>query len=510
MTSPPQEPAVYNPSGYPVDQYIDGNLTLRDPTSTGKYGILTVPTLRSSQFATVTPSGDITGATDAVAIQNALNTVGYVSLAANANYYLNAPLVMPYNGTLQGAGKGSTILNCVGTPGGTNNAFIYWHATALVGAGLPYAALNGGIIRDVTIDGTNAAANTAGLDWGDAWGMRIHDIRVQNFTASGCVGFWGISRYNWTEKANVQGVELINNATQGIIDGNQGSGHVSPSWEYCSFDFNVFVASGQQGIVIQGGAYLTGGKQFVIRGNVNAGSGTAGPLLTITGAAGSLYSKIGAGVNVIINVENNGSGTPPQTINFGNVNNTISNCYGSMEFGGNSWTQSNAVTGQLSFGGIIQHDATLANVNAAPQGWAQAAAPIGANPANPAGTISATEVMMGIGQLYTPQSSGNVLVIISGTASIATGVTTITVGARHFPGASPPANGVAVTGNRLNVLSDPILTPPAVNADVPFVFQSILALTPGQTSWFDLCLASGNASDQATVKHLNFTIIELN
>ncbi len=76
------------------------------------------------------------------------------------------------------------------------------------------------------------------------------------------------------------------------------------------------------------------------------------------------------------------------------------------------------------------------------------AAPVSYGPANPTGTASTTQVMMGFGStcLLTPASSGTVLVTIGGTAKTATSQAVVTVGARYGPSAGP-ATTVAAASN---------------------------------------------------------------
>ncbi len=67
---------------------------------------------------TVDPSGDMSGVTDADAIENALIAAvpGDVIELAEGTFYINRTLVAPgFNGTLRGAGKDETTIVGVGT-----------------------------------------------------------------------------------------------------------------------------------------------------------------------------------------------------------------------------------------------------------------------------------------------------------------------------------------------------------------------------------------------------------
>lgn len=136
--------------------------------------------------------------------------------------------------------------------------------------------------------------------------------------------------------------------------------------------------------------------------------------------------------------------------------------------------------------------------------------PAAFQPANPTGTVSTTQVMMGLGATcaYTPGGSGNVLVTITGyTDTSATGSTAV-IGARFGTGTAP-ANGVAVTGTRFGGAADQSLRASAVGAGGGFAIAGRLTgLTPGTAIWLDLALSSANGTSTNTVKSLSVTVAE--
>ncbi len=131
-------------------------------------------------------------------------------------------------------------------------------------------------------------------------------------------------------------------------------------------------------------------------------------------------------------------------------------------------------------------------------------------PANPAGTISATLVMMGTGAtcVFTPSSTGKVRVSYSAWLNIAVAVNQITVGARFSTGTAP-ANGVAVTGTRFGGNADIVTSPSATTKYTQAVFNDVLALVAGTAYWFDLTLATSNAADIATAISIVCVLQEL-
>lgn len=151
---------------------------------------------------------------------------------------------------------------------------------------------------------------------------------------------------------------------------------------------------------------------------------------------------------------------------------------------------------------------TLLNASGSGLG-APAAAPAGFTPADPTGTASATQVMMGLGSTctYTPAGTGKVLVTVTGTCQ-ATGATNaaISVGCRRGTGTAP-ANGAAVTGTRFGAVADQQLRSTNTSTGVGFAFTGLLTLTAGTTYWFDITLAALTATG-AQVNNVAMTITE--
>lgn len=122
------------------------------------------------------------------------------------------------------------------------------------------------------------------------------------------------------------------------------------------------------------------------------------------------------------------------------------------------------------------------------------------------GTTSTTGVMQGFGSTLalTPSSTGNIRVRIDLLSKNAASGILNTIQLYYGTG-SAPTNGAALTGTA--VLSQPVLaTSPAANGLTPAPVEAeITGLTLSTAYWFDLSLATGNASDLATI----FTTYEL-
>ena len=143
-----------------------------------------------------------------------------------------------------------------------------------------------------------------------------------------------------------------------------------------------------------------------------------------------------------------------------------------------------------------------------------AASPVASTPTAPSSTVSTTLVMMGLGTnttgtpwAFTPASSGNLLVTVTGLVAVASTVVNVVLGARYGT-STAPVNGAAVTGTRWGSAGDLTIQPKAVGVGVPFTFCTVLSLSKGTAYWFDLALDTSNASDAASVADVSFAAVE--
>ena len=139
------------------------------------------------------------------------------------------------------------------------------------------------------------------------------------------------------------------------------------------------------------------------------------------------------------------------------------------------------------------------------------AAPASFTPANPASTTSVSAVMMGLGStcLFTPASTGNVLVTVAGTQGIATGTPiAVLIGGRYGTG-SAPAHGAAASGTRFGWSADVAFGPNAATAYTGFaVTDAITGLAPGTAYWFDLAVTS-DGTNTAQLRGVTMTLAEV-
>jgi hypothetical protein len=151
--------------------------------------------------------------------------------------------------------------------------------------------------------------------------------------------------------------------------------------------------------------------------------------------------------------------------------------------------------------------ALIAAVNAQTQAVKPISNVVSRFPLNPAGTTSASTVMMGLAVPFTPSRSGNVLITISGEMENSTSGDGVAYVVRVGTGTAP-ANGAAAAGTQVS--ASPELFPDAsASGLVPF---SITAIATGQSlgvaMWIDLGLSVVNGGT-ATVANVTVVAAEV-
>jgi hypothetical protein len=270
------------------------------------------------------------------------------------------------------------------------------------------------------------------------------------------------------------GLNVVNSSTTGT------SARSSVSATGCAFEqdgLSSLYASGRVMVTLDN-CYLTAGDAF----SFNTGTGSPAYCITCAGQGSS-------------------PGHPTVYVN-GGVLNPITGVVSGF-----------ANASQLTIGGYAQYAIGLTPAwtsYAVYTGLGASAASFASTPAAPTGTTSTTLVMAGLGSTwaFTPGNTGKVLVTVTGGSNVGTALTYTTVGARYGTGTAP-ANGAAVTGTRFGAAGDPSFESGATGHNTGFAFTAVLPLTAGTAYWFDLALATGNASDTAVFSNLAITITEL-
>jgi hypothetical protein len=125
--------------------------------------------------------------------------------------------------------------------------------------------------------------------------------------------------------------------------------------------------------------------------------------------------------------------------------------------------------------------------------------------AAPAGTTSATAVMMAIGGTITPGLTGNVEITISGQMANNTLNDGVTVDGRFGTGTAP-INGAAVTGTLFGVSQTATALIAAEKSG--FSISQVVVMTVGTATWYDLSLLAVTGGT-ATVTGVTFMAHEV-
>lgn len=308
----------------------------------------------SNGFSVIFPSGDLTGATDAANIANAISS-GPVLLSPG-DFYANSTIPLTSGQYLRGSGRWSTFLHWVGT----GDCIRAVDATA-------YNArtIHGGGVTGMTIDGAGAGAFSDAIHAGDIFQWEV-DVIVQNFSKTGDIGVFFDNQNFWTEQ--LRGRIFAQNCTTGVLFSCGGALTSTGSYDRMALDICLNQLAGQIGVQFLNGAFAFG--RLRIYGNMAAGSGgNAALVLSGQTPAGHPSSFSGLGntglgtIDLEIDIECDGAGTGPQTVFFGAGGNGLIG-HGQVNFvnGGTPFVVSNN-QGQFQFQGPVAGDVTLPSLD---------------------------------------------------------------------------------------------------------------------------------------------------
>lgn len=301
------QPAVYNAGvGYPVNQEIDGNLTIKDPYATGQYGILTARQIAASVAGGLAPTADQSGARDTAAILTAQGS-GPVQLGAGDFYINPAQLSWAPGQAPRGLGPGLTRIFVVG--GTAGQAGLTFRNPAFPTSGDPFAKTNlslpaGGFF----LDGSLAVSGVNGIEIGDIYLLDLTDFEVANFT--GGFGLYFVNRIGWTERAHVRG--FIDHCGAGVVFDVQGG---TNSFAYSDVKVSLHQNPNQTGLSWRNGAIVYGGTH-VFTGNFQTSS-VAQTGVAIDFGTDNTSVQWKNDVGAVIFETNGGLAFPHQSVNLG-------------------------------------------------------------------------------------------------------------------------------------------------------------------------------------------------
>jgi len=310
-------------------------------------------------LAQLLPSGDTTGAGDAATINAAVAALpaggGVITLQPGTWYLVPGAVTISAAKPVSVFAAGVRINAVSGTAGDVLR--IYDSSTY---SGRTYQG--GGIFGFPVIDGTNAAAGSAGLHMGDIFQYHA-DVSVQNFSGAGDIGVHFDNEYYWTEQ--LTGKIYAQNCTSHVVF-DHGSAHATCTGSYDRANLSIDVdatSATQDGVVFQAGTYITDG-QLTYGGNfVTQSASTSAAVLRITGTApggtadaGTVSQLNSSRVDVGVECDVVTGSNAAYTVYFGSSSNLIFNCYGSLDFGASAtdFQSSNASQGAITFSGPIR------------------------------------------------------------------------------------------------------------------------------------------------------------
>lgn len=190
-------------------------------------------------------------------------TIPSGSYTQSTTIYVNSPRV-----SIMGAGSGAVEITC------TLNSPC-WEIRLNPFRTTPIA---GGQIGGFTLTGLASNPNAVGIHMGDISNTRLEDILIQGFTGANAVGLWWDNINGWTERINVQRLNLNSNTTNYKFT---TAGPLFSSFCYNQLlDIRMNVGAGQKGIDFQSG-WLCGSTLMMV---VN-GLGSNKTYINITGGA---------------------------------------------------------------------------------------------------------------------------------------------------------------------------------------------------------------------------------
>jgi hypothetical protein len=448
---------------------------------------------------------DPTGVNDSTAaIQAAISAVpasgGVVYLPAGT-YKVSSTLNITASGVyLAGAGRWATTISFTGTGDCIRALDASTYTTRTV---------QGGGVLGLTIAASGAGSGSCGLHAGDFLQYRI-DVAITGFSGTSNIGLHLDNANYWTEQAVV--TAYINDCNEDVVFDCSGADTSAGSYDRGDFTFYIshttFTGSS---IIFTNGAYIVGGRLRIF-GNYNSRNTTfTQAVLQLTGATPGGHPSSESSLSTCeldIGVESDESDTYTfQTINYGSLSNTITDCSGNVSFGaGNQFTASNITTlsSQFTFAGPVIGDTTLEEVTIPSRMAVNGeiflhssistllAGSVSYTPSNPAGTSGTAVVMMGLGTAvtFTPGLTGKVAVTFNGTWYTSGTAVNGTLSGRYGT-ATAPVNGTVSTGTRFGTgTSDMELKTSSTGFGISFSISQVLSLTPNTAYWFDLAQSS--------------------
>jgi hypothetical protein len=308
----------------------------------------------SSSGPVLSPSGDQSGASDAIAI-NAYGALYSSFTLAPGNWYIKPGMI-----TISSARPVWIFAYGANFYAAGNNAgplFRIYDSSVISQRGYYGGCFYGGTFY---INGTNGSYS---IHLGDIFGFGL-DVRVISAAGSAAKGIWFDNNYYWTEQLHgrvyTQGCSAVYDNSTGVSLSAAATG---------SFDRNgithmINTLGLCDGVVYQGGAICTNPAPGAgVYGNMSTGLASYAAL-RITGSNAIGYSYLNDGLFPAGVECDDAAHTPPQTIAFGAPGNQFLRNQGTLSFNTSlPFANSNAVSSQYSYYGLVDGDSALSFIS---------------------------------------------------------------------------------------------------------------------------------------------------
>lgn len=381
-----------------------GGVTLPVSVPNGGTGAVTAAAARTSLsvMQVLYPSGVTSGVTDAANIAAAIAALpasgGVVRLAASGPWYIQCGQI---TGT---TGQYVDAEGCYINATGAGDVFRFVDTTNYATRTLVGGA---GLLGFPVVDGTATTGNSSAFHGGDILQLAC-EVQARNFAAgTTSKGVWFDNQYWFTEQ--LYGRVYVIDCAAGMVFDNSANLSGSATSSFARPDVNVYLAQIVDnvlgdGVVLQNGSVIYDGILGIFGNMVTTTAANTAAVLRITGqgAGGSNtnFSEI-ANTNLVIGVESDtAEANGPMTIFYGSGNNSITECWGGIDFPFGRFTQSN-LPGQEDFvyTGPVNGDATLEQYGWSFQSMVTAPAGLQLSQFVSATAVTANGQTIGVGQV---------------------------------------------------------------------------------------------------------------
>ncbi len=259
------------------------------------------PNRRRRRVNVLDYGADPTGVSDSTtAFTNAISALPAVRGSANlptgggwvyaptGNYKITGTLKFTQFQNLRGDGKSLTILNYNGTGPCISASQELAHQARGAGIrGFPAPCRFEGF----TIDGSGAGTGAIGIQIGNLFHSRGHDLEIQNFLATDAIGVL-FKNYGSIPVADKMqwNIDLIENANHVVFDGNCGVGE--GSFSYAEYEFSIGANENQNILTLQNNAVIRSSRMSIVGGIATTSSSNSGWVIGMDVGAPSNQSTL--------------------------------------------------------------------------------------------------------------------------------------------------------------------------------------------------------------------------